>query len=261
MSDVRLYAYCTGSLGCRYQDVFLNEGLGQPYEIPVPWYLIRHPKGDVVIDGGIPIEAAKDPHKHWGAVSEVFVPRLRLDETCVSQLAATGVHVDTVKFVLLSHLHLDHTGAIGRFPNARHIVQRREMSYALAPDWFCRGAFIRADFDRPDLEWDLLDEGWGDGYDVFGDGTIVCLQTPGHTVGHQSFLVRTPRCRVLLAVDAADTLAHWNERALPGAVASTVDAVRSVRRLRAIAEREDAVVITGHDPEQWSGLRKAPDYY
>lgn len=261
MTDVRLHMFRTGSLGCRYQDVYLNQGLGQPFEIPVPWYLITHPRGNVVIDGGIPLEAVTDAKRHWGAIAEIFQPRVPESETCAAQVAAAGFTPDSVKTVLLSHLHLDHTGAIGRFPGAIHVVQRRDLEYALAPDWFCAGAFVRADFDRPDLKWRLLEESWGDFYDLYGDGTIICIRTPGHTVGHQSFLVTTPRGSVLLAVDAADTLDHWQERALPGAVASVVDTVRSVRKLHAVAERADALIVTGHDPVQWRGIRMAPDFY
>jgi glyoxylase-like metal-dependent hydrolase (beta-lactamase superfamily II) len=66
---------------------------------------------------------------------------------------------------------------------------------------------------------------------------------------------------ILLAVDAAYTRDHWDERALPGMLNSATDAVRSVQKLRAIAERTNAKVVTGHDPDEWPQLRKAPAYY
>ena len=261
MTDVRLYMFRTGSLRCKYHHVYLNEGMGQDFEIPVPWYLVTHPRGNVVIDGGIAREAARDARERWGAVAEVFQPLLDESETCLAQVVAMGVDPASVKVVLLSHLHLDHTGAIGRFPEATHVVQRAELEYALAPDWFCAGAFVRADFDRPDLRWSLLEGAWGDFHDLYGDGAITCIRTPGHTVGHQSFLIRTERGPVLLAVDAADTRDHWEERALPGAVASVVDAVRSVRKLQTVVLRSGATVITGHDPAQWREIRMAPAFY
>lgn len=261
MSDVSLTMFTTGALGCRYHDVYLNERIDSPYEIPVPWYLVRHPRGNVVIDGGIPVEAVRDPAGRWGDVAKIFQPRASVEDTCLTQLAAQGIEAESVKTVLLSHLHLDHTGAIGRFPQATHIVQRAAMDYALSPDWFCAGAFVRADFDRPALRWRFLEDAWGDFFDLYGDGSIICIRSPGHTVGHQSFLIRTARGRVLLAIDAADTLDHWEERALPGAVTSPLKAVRSVQKLRAVAEREDALVVAGHDPNQWAGLKRAPSAY
>lgn len=258
MSGIGLYLFQTGSLGVKRHDVYLNQGIGEDFEIPVPWYLITHPRGNVVVDGGIPAICATDAAGHWGATAQFFVPHVAPGEDCRSQMQAAGFDPADVKIVLLSHLHLDHTGAIGQFPGARHVVQRREIEYALAPDWFCAGGFIRADFDRPDLDWLLLEDAWGDFYDLYGDGAITCIRTPGHTLGHQSFLVRSDEGATILAVDAADTMDHWGERALPGAVASVVDAVRSVKKLRAVRDRTDARVITGHDPELWATLRKAP---
>jgi glyoxylase-like metal-dependent hydrolase (beta-lactamase superfamily II) len=67
--------------------------------------------------------------------------------------------------------------------------------------------------------------------------------------------------RVLLTVDAAYTMDHWNEKALPGFLASAVDSVRSVRKLRALAEKTDALVVTGHDPDAWPRFRHAPAFY
>ncbi|WP_158811792.1 N-acyl homoserine lactonase AttM [Beijerinckia sp. L45] len=261
MSDIRLTIFQTGTLRCKYHDVYLNQGIGQDFEIPVPWYLITHPRGNVVIDGGIPSGCVQDPKAYWGVAADYFWPQVGANEHCLAQIDAAGVDPASVTTVLLSHLHLDHTGAIGRFPNATHVVQRTEFEYALAPDWFCAAGFIRADFDRPELKWRLLEGAWGDFYDLYGDGSIICIRTPGHTLGHQSFLITTPRNRVLLAVDAADTMDHWEERALPGAVASVVDAVRSVRKLHAVRERADALVVAGHDSKQFASLKTAPDFY
>ncbi|CAO4149916.1 AttM family quorum-quenching N-acyl homoserine lactonase [Methylorubrum thiocyanatum] len=261
MSDIQLHFFQTGSLGCRRQDIYMNQGLGEPFEIPVPWYLVAHPRGHVVIDGGFPAICATDPHGHWGPVAQVFEPRVAPGQDCAAQVRAAGFDPADVRTVLLSHLHLDHTGAIGVFPNARHVVQRAALDYALAPDWFCAAAFVRADFDRPGLDWCLLDEAWGDFFDLYGDGAITCLRSPGHTVGHQSFLVRTARGATLLAIDAADTMDHWEDRALPGAVTSVTEAVRSVAKLRAVAARAQARVVPGHDPVLWPTLAQSPAFY
>jgi glyoxylase-like metal-dependent hydrolase (beta-lactamase superfamily II) len=75
------------------------------------------------------------------------------EQGCVAQLGSLGIQPEDIRYVLLSHLHSDHTGAIGRFPNALHIVQRREYDYAFKPDWFAAGAYCRHDFARPNLHW------------------------------------------------------------------------------------------------------------
>jgi N-acyl homoserine lactone hydrolase len=111
---------------------------------------------------------------------------------------------------------LDHTGAAGRFSEALHIVQRAEYEYAFTPDWFAGAGYIRKDFDRPGVRRHFLDGTATDNYDLFGDGTVKMIFTPGHAPGHQSFLINLPKNgSILLTVDAAYTLDHWNEKALP----------------------------------------------
>jgi glyoxylase-like metal-dependent hydrolase (beta-lactamase superfamily II) len=87
-------------------------------------------------------------------------------------------------------------------------------------------------------------------------------QTPGHSPGHQSIEITLPRTgSILLAVDAAYTTDHWDEKALPGFLASAVDAVRSVRKLHRIARRSGSLVVTGHDPVAWPRFKQAPEFY
>jgi N-acyl homoserine lactone hydrolase len=97
------------------------------------------------------VECASDPQ---GRLSEAclrgYEPILTEKEGCLQELQALGIDPGSIKYVLLSHLHWDHTGAVGRFPNAIHIVQRRELEYALTPDWFAADAFARSDFDVQD---------------------------------------------------------------------------------------------------------------
>jgi glyoxylase-like metal-dependent hydrolase (beta-lactamase superfamily II) len=180
-------------------------------------------------------------------------------EVCVEQLRSIGVEPKDVRYVLQSHLHLDHTGALGRFPMATTLVQRIEHEYAHAPDWFAKAAYIRADFDKPGIQWKMLGGDYTDHFDLFGDGVVTTIFTPGHSPGHQSFLIRLPNTGpVLLTVDAAYTLDHWNDKALPGLVCSATDSARSVAKLRRIAEETGALVVTGHDPDLWRSLKHAP---
>ncbi len=236
---------------------------GDPnYLIPVPFFLLMHPKGHVVIDGGNAAETASDPRGYWGKVTDVYWPIMTECDGCVAQIDRLGVDVNDIRYVVLSHLHLDHTGSIGRFPNATHVVRKREYDYAHAPDWPAAGAYVSADFGRPGLRWQFLDGPEDELVDFFGDGVLTIIPTPGHTVGHQSFMVTLPETgSVILTCDAAYTFDHWNDMALPGLMASSIETVASVRKLRALAEKRGAMVVTGHDPEAWKSLKKAPDYY
>jgi N-acyl homoserine lactone hydrolase len=261
-SGIELHMFQTGILKTKLKYIKMNQG-DSDFEIPVPWFLIKHPAGNVVIDGGNAIEAAIDKRGHWGAIVDAYDPIMSVADNCVDQCKSVGVDPQSVRYVVQSHLHLDHTGAIGHFPKAQIICQRAEYEYAFHPHWFSAAAYIRADFDRPGLNWKLLGGEYTDNFDLFGDGTIRMIFTPGHAPGHQSFLVTLPRTGpVLLTIDAAYTLDHWENKALPGLVVSSADAVDSVAKLRRIASDTNAMVVTGHDPDNWGTYRKAPhDFY
>lgn len=136
MNDIRLYMFQSGSQCCKLHDIKMNQGDGADYTIPVPWFLLTHPKGHVVIDGGLAAEGLADPRAYWGDAVDAYRPIMSPEQGCVAQLASLGIAPEAVRFVVLSHLHSDHSGAIGRFPEATHVVQRREYEYAFAPDWF-----------------------------------------------------------------------------------------------------------------------------
>jgi N-acyl homoserine lactone hydrolase len=261
-SGIELHMFQTGTLKTKLKYIKMNQG-DSDFEIPVPWFLIKHPAGNVVIDGGNAIEAAIDKRGHWGATVDAYDPIMNVADNCADQCRSVGVDPHSVRYVVQSHLHLDHTGAIGHFPKAQIICQRVEYEYAFNPHWFSAGAYIRADFDRPGLNWKFLGGEFTDNYDLFGDGTIRMIFTPGHAPGHQSFLVTLPRTGpVLLTIDAAYTQDHWDNKALPGLVVSSADAADSVAKLRRIASDTNAMVVTGHDPVNWETFRKAPhDFY
>jgi N-acyl homoserine lactone hydrolase len=266
MADApRLYMFQTGTLRCGLQKIKMNTGLGEEYEIPVPWYVIKHPKGVAVIDGGNPAEVVDDPVGHWGeTITSGYWPVMEAEEAVVPSLASIGIDPAEVTWLVQSHMHVDHTGALAAsasFPNAKVLVTRKEWEYAYSPDWFSVPSYVKADFDGKDLDWVLIEDD-EDGYDLWGDGVLRCWHTPGHSPGHISFTVDLEESGTfLLAVDAAYTSDHWNEKVLPGFMTSAVETVRSVRKLHRLAEREEATVVTGHDPDEWGSFKHGPEYY
>ena len=110
----------------------------------------------VTLNPGTPIEAALDKHKHWGDVVEAYDPVMKVSEWCKEVVKTVNTNPEDVKYAIQTHLHLDHSGAIGHFPNATHITQRIEYDYAFNPDWFSQPAYIRADFDKPNIRWKFL---------------------------------------------------------------------------------------------------------
>jgi glyoxylase-like metal-dependent hydrolase (beta-lactamase superfamily II) len=92
--------------------------------------------------------------------------------------------------------------------------------------------------------------------DLLGDGSIRLLSTPGHTPGHLSVLVSVPGERqVLLVGDAAYTLRNIREEILPFFTVDDERYLRSLREIRAFAEREPEVpLVPFHDPDAWREL-------
>jgi glyoxylase-like metal-dependent hydrolase (beta-lactamase superfamily II) len=161
-------------------------------------------------------------------------------------------------------MHIDHTGALAvldAFPNAEVLVRRREHEWAHAPAPHAAAGYCRADFVKPGVPWVLLEDA-EDGYDLFGDGVLRCWWSPGHTPGHMSLEVLLPSgATVMLLADAAHTLDHFHERKRAAAYISLEDAMTSIRRLRRLSDRSQALVVAGHDPDQWPLLRHPPEYY
>ena len=245
-SDLELYLFASGTLGVGGATV------------PVPFFLVRHPQGDVVIDGGNPVAVARDAHRHWGALADYFEVEMTEAQHCAVQLRGLGVAPEAVRYVVQTHLHIDHTGALGHFPDATVLVQARELEAARAADPPAGSGYVRQDYERPEIDWQLLD---GD-FDVFGDGTIRLIQTPGHSAGHMSVLLELRRTGlVLLTADASDNAAQWEGRAHPRALFSREQANASIQALRELADELRPLIVFGHDSENWAGLRHSPNRY
>ena len=194
-------------------------------EVPVPFFLLRHPQGDVIVDGGNPLAVARDPRAHWGSLADIFVVHMSEEQHCAAQLRRLGVDPESVTHVVQTHLHIDHTGALGHFPNATVVVHEREL-------------------------------------DLFGDGTIRLIESPGHSAGHMSVLLSLEQTGpMLLTADASDNREQWDGRAHPRSLHSREHANRSMQMLRELAEQSGALVVFGHDPENWAGLAHPPESY
>ena len=100
----------------------------------------------------------------------------------------------------------------------------------------------------------------GDGeHDVFADGTLVLMPTPGHTAGHQSLRVRAaPDVDFVLTADACYSKEHLVREIIPRTVWNAQTMIESLRKLRALQERQGCHLIFGHDPAQWATMRHAP---
>jgi glyoxylase-like metal-dependent hydrolase (beta-lactamase superfamily II) len=244
---LRVYALSCGSLEFEKNLFFPASAAGERILAPVSSYLIVHPKGKLVFDTGIHCDALADPVGRLGKrVASLFAVHSRAGDGVVGQLAALGLKPDDIRYVVNSHFHFDHCGCNASFPRATFLVQRAELATA------------RAEPKRYDAkDWDLpLDYRGCDGeYDVFGDGTVVLLPTPGHTAGHQSLWIRAGGAtQFLLAADACYTREHLEKMILPTNAYDAAQMTESMNRLRSLRDRQGVVLLYGHDAEQWNAL-------
>ncbi|MGH7893413.1 MAG: N-acyl homoserine lactonase family protein [Candidatus Binatia bacterium] len=224
------------------------EGEHGKLRVPVPVFLIDHPKGRVLFDTGLHPDVQHDPHGRLGFLADVFPAEFRPGEEVAGRLAARGVAIDRVDYVVLSHLHFDHAGGLGTIPNARLVVQRREWEAGGDPDLAAQLSFARHDFDHGhDL---LLVDGE---HDLFGDGRVVCVPTHGHTPGHQSLRVRLDARDVVLTADACYLRRTLEAEHLPMLVYDRDATLASLRRLRAFRDA-GARIVYGHDADEWAAV-------
>ena len=156
---------------------------------------------------------------------------------------------EDITHVVTSHLHYDHCGCNKLFPRARILVQKAEMDAARAPD----SRYDRRLWDHP-LDYQLVD---GE-HDVFGDGTVVLVPTPGHTVGHQSLVVQVSRDRrYVLTADACYSKEHMDREVRPAVVWNAPAMLESMAKLRRLGEQAGTRVLYGHDPAQWVEVEAA----
>jgi glyoxylase-like metal-dependent hydrolase (beta-lactamase superfamily II) len=221
--------------------------------IPVSMWVIDHPKGLVVVDTGNNNAIADGKCKsHWAAGNCDFLkPNQKRDDTIDRQLQKLGYSVDQVKAVITSHAHLDHIGNIKMFPKAVHVIQKKELYQAWWPEKFQRdgGVFVVADFDGPAREFNYLELN-GD-YDLFGDGSVVVLSTPGHTLGHQSVKVKLASGKTMVMAQDAIWMKENMEGYPAGLNYSVKDYNNSVNRLKMMRDLENADLYFGHDQDQY----------
>jgi N-acyl homoserine lactone hydrolase len=221
--------------------------------IPISMWIIDHPKGLVVFDTGNNTAITDNCKAYWAAgICDFLKPSQKREDVIDMQLKKLGYSLDKVKVVVTSHSHLDHVGNIEMFPNAIHVFQKKELYQMWFPEKFqgrtSPGLFVMADIDNA-REFNFL-ELEGD-YDLFGDGSVLILSTPGHTLGHQSMKVKLASGpTVILSADAI-----WMKENLEGYPAasnySVKDYTHSINRLKFMRDLEGAELFMAHDQDQY----------
>jgi N-acyl homoserine lactone hydrolase len=255
MSEISVEVLDCGRITLPRNQIYFGEG-EERVTVPVPAFLIRHPAGNILFEGGMQPNVVEALAELPGYVVDV-TPENHVPE----QIRACGVDPSEIRFAVMSHLHWDHVGAIGYLPDSEFVVHRRDWDYAHNADWFATFAYPLSEIDRPS-KWSYVDTTEEEPeHDLFGDGSVVTVFTPGHSPGLMSMIVRLDSGPLLLTSDAVVSQKHWENAALPFFLDAPA-VVRSVARLHEIRERyEIETVIFGHDLEQFESLKQRPEVY
>jgi N-acyl homoserine lactone hydrolase len=244
-------------------------GLGVPKDQwltgPIQCFLVEHPSaGAMLVDTGFHGSVAVKPRSNLGTFGTLLYRDIdmRQEQSAAAQLRDKGIEAASVGTVVMTHLHPDHASAIVDFPEATFLISSAE--WEAAAHGGQRDGYVKRQFDHG-FDYRLIDfdsdaansfSGFARAFDVFGDGSVRVVFTPGHTLGHMSVVLQTESGEVLLAGDAIFMHRTLDEDHLPHMLADEHLFRRSLREIRQYSkETPDALIVPGHDWEAWQKLK------
>jgi glyoxylase-like metal-dependent hydrolase (beta-lactamase superfamily II) len=199
-----------------------------------------------------------DDYMLWDTGHATTAPNVAPKVSLVDNLAKIDVKPDQIKYIGISHYHADHTGQIDSFPKATLLIGAREWDAITSPkpaqgvNFKPFESWIKGDSK---VEPQLVDK------DVFGDGTVIMLRTPGHTPGHSSVLVKLAQMGpVIITGDAVHFRENWDSEGVPAFNYDRAQTVASIERLKKIAANLKATVIIQHDARDVDKLPAFPAF-
>ena len=236
-----------------------GENVGRSIEFSSTCWLIKRGSEWVLWDTGVPQATLNDP-KGWSTLPNLIV--YHLDKTITGQLAAIGLKTSDVTYVALSHTHGDHIGNVGLFPESTVLMQRAEYTWISSPDGPNDNvnqlkALARKLLGTP-KQLRLLD---GD-TDVFGDGSVTLISTPGHTPGSQSLLVHLENSGfIILSGDVVHLEENFEKDTVPSLNTDKATSIASMERVKRMMATYQAKLFINHDKAQSDTLRLLPAFY
>jgi len=236
-----------------------GENVGREIAFSSTCWLIKHGSEWLLWDTGVPESTLNDP-RGWSTLPKLIV--YHLDKSLTDQLAEIGLKSGDIGRVAISHTHGDHIGNMGLFPNAAILMQRAEYNWIHSPNGTNDNvnqlmALARGLLGEP-KRLQLID---GD-FDVFGDGSVTLVSTPGHTPGHESLLVHLRKSGfIVLSGDVVHSKENFARNIVPSLNTDRAQSIASMQRVRQLLATYKATMFINHDKSQTDKLRLIPEFY
>lgn len=250
---MKVYLLDSGTLMLDKSLATWNHNQGIEFRFPVFSLYIDHPEGKILIDTGF--------EKSWVERKLPFEkPTQTHAQQLVNQLARVGVKPEEIDVVVNSHLHFDHCSNNNLFPQAKFVFSKSELRHAYVPDPWERLGYDADLVAIPGMKTELLELGSFE-YEVASGITLI--ETPGHSVGHLSAIVRPggDHPPMVFPFDVAYTKHNLKDRVLMGLHSDPRELLDSMNRIDNIAKRIGGKIFYSHDPEEFTTYTLAPGYY
>lgn len=260
-SSLRLYVFDCGTMQTDLSRFRLEAKEVATNVLATPCFMVAHPRGTLMWDvGAVPDQdwmPTGSPVAHHLTLPDQSTRDLMLNKPLLAQMKEAGYEPADINYLALSHYHWDHVANANAFANATWLVRKveRDMMFAemppvTMPSWYAQ---------LKDAKAEIIE---GETYDVFGDGTVVIMNAPGHTPGHQILYLKLAQTGdVVLSGD----LYHFNEaRALKRVPTFDYDQAQtpvSREKAEAFLATSGAKLWVQHDSALIASLKKAPEYY
>lgn len=239
---------------------------------PINVYVIEHEKGLVLYDTGQDRRSVTDPDYFPRGVVGLLYGRLAKFDipegaTLTEQLRANGYDIADVRVVILSHLHQDHIGGLPELPESAQVLVSGAELAEVDKRFAVLGGLLRDHIQLPGINWvpvtpepiaDPAIAPFTDAHDVFDDGSLLLLPTPGHTPGSLSLLLRSEGLPSMLFVgDTTYDTALLAEARIPG-VGDKAGLHATTQRINQLATRFPGMpILAAHDPAAAQLLQSA----
>jgi N-acyl homoserine lactone hydrolase len=243
----RMYVLDCGRLIAKDQSRWTpGVNAGQPREFSNNCYLFQHERGALLWETGVPDSVVE--HKNGLTAPSGVVVWFR-DKTLKAQLESLSVNPADIAYVAISHAHGDHIGNAGLFANSKILMQKLEHEFAMNTT------------PKPLNDNQKVETLSGD-RDVFGDGSLTIIATPGHTPGHQSLLVKLPKTGALILTgDLVHFQYMWDKKVVPPFNFNKEQSLLSIDRVARLLAEHKAQLWIGHDKDITARIDRAPKFY